>query len=78
MLNTNISRCFWCCSSFSVWVRSCETLDLSEKDKEKLDTYIDDLYDQIDKGGAECISKPMTLQPKTEITKVLHILSAAF
>ena len=37
-------------SSFSVWVKKCETLDLSEEAKENLDTYIDELYDQIDKG----------------------------
>ena len=38
-------------SSFSDWVRGCETLDLPEDEKEELDEFIDKLYDDIDKGG---------------------------
>lgn len=37
-------------SSVSVWVKNCENLDLPEEEKEQLDAFIDQLYEDMDKG----------------------------
>ena len=37
-------------SPLSRWVNNCEALDLEGQDKEVLDKFIDDLYQQLDKG----------------------------
>ncbi|XP_046571271.1 histone-lysine N-trimethyltransferase SMYD5-like [Haliotis rubra] len=36
-------------SSISVWVRNCEALDHSADEKEKMEEYIDQLYEQLDR-----------------------------
>lgn len=36
------------CSSLSVWVKNCDDLDLAACDRERLDSYIDDLYTSIE------------------------------
>ncbi|XP_076044541.1 SET and MYND domain containing, class 5 isoform X2 [Oratosquilla oratoria] len=36
-------------SPLSRWVRNCDMLDISKEEKEKLDQFIDDVYEQLDK-----------------------------
>lgn len=38
------------CSSISTWVKNCEKLALSEEKKEELDLFIDQLYEELEKG----------------------------
>ena len=47
-----------CCSSVSVWVKNCEELDLPEEEKDTLDEFIDQLYEDMDKGTISS-SQPM-------------------
>ncbi|OPL32819.1 hypothetical protein AM593_01874, partial [Mytilus galloprovincialis] len=48
-------------SSISVWVKNCEDLAIPDEEKEQLDAFIDQLYDDMDKGNHSCI-------PNAEIT----------
>ena len=45
-----MTRLHRCCSSLSVWVRNCDSLSLEEDERATLDTLIDQLYDDLDKG----------------------------
>ena len=38
-------------SSISVWVKNCENLALPDDEKEKLDAFIDQMYEDIDNGN---------------------------
>ena len=39
-------------SAISVWVRNCTNLDLPTEENEKLDQVINQLYDDLEKGGS--------------------------
>lgn len=41
---------FFFISSISTWVKNCEKLALSEEKKEELDLFIDQLYEDLEKG----------------------------
>ncbi len=38
------------CSSLSVWVKNVEAQEMPEDEREAVDTYIDQLYEDIDNG----------------------------
>ena len=41
-------------SSLSIWVGNCDLLDINQEEREKLDTFIDKLYEDLDQGTKQC------------------------
>ena len=39
-----------CFSSISIWCKNCDELSLQDEEKSQLDAFIDQLYDDLDKG----------------------------
>ena len=37
-------------SSLSIWAKNCDSLELSESDRGNLDEFLDNLYEELDKG----------------------------
>lgn len=47
------------CSSLSQWVHACDALELPSQQREQLDTFIDQLYKDIDTGHFSCRLPPV-------------------
>ena len=39
-----------CFSSISIWCKNCDELSLQDEERSQLDAFIDQLYDNLDKG----------------------------
>jgi len=44
------------CSSISVWAKRCDDLDLEEPENSELDKFIDQLYEDLDRGQTSLLT----------------------